>query len=39
MTRRLDDVDKGYAKVRTPGGEEELTIISESVALRRDLPI
>lgn len=30
MTRRLDDVDKGYAKVRTPGGEQELTIISES---------
>lgn len=30
MTRRLDEEDKGYAKVRTPGGEQELTIISES---------
>lgn len=30
MTRRLDTDDKGYAKVRTPGGEQELTIISES---------
>ena len=30
MTRRLDEGDKGYAKVRTPGGEQELTIISES---------
>jgi anti-repressor protein len=30
MTRRLDDDDKGYAKVRTPGGDQELTIINES---------
>lgn len=30
MTRRLDDADKGYAKVRTPGGEQELTVINES---------
>jgi prophage antirepressor-like protein len=30
MTRRLDVDDKGYAKVRTPGGEQEVVIISES---------
>lgn len=30
MTRRLEREDRGYAKVRTPGGEQELTIISES---------
>lgn len=30
LTRRLDAVDKGYAKVRTPGGEQDLTVITES---------
>jgi prophage antirepressor-like protein len=30
MTRRLDVDDKGYAKVRTPGGEQEVVIISEA---------
>lgn len=30
MTRRIDDEDKGYAKVRTPGGEQELSILNES---------
>jgi prophage antirepressor-like protein len=30
MVRRLDEEEKGYAKVRTPGGEQEVTIISES---------
>lgn len=30
MTRRLDDVDKGYAKVRTPGGEQDMAVISEA---------
>lgn len=30
MTRRLDDGDKGYAKVRTPGGEQSLSVLSES---------
>lgn len=30
MTRRLDDSDKGYANVRTLGGEQEMIVISES---------
>ena len=30
MCRRLDDDEKGYAIVRTPGGEQEMTIITES---------
>lgn len=30
MTRRLDPEDKGYAKVRTPGGEQEVIVISEA---------
>lgn len=30
MTRRLDDEDKGYAKVRTPSGDQGMSIISES---------
>ncbi len=30
MTRRLDPEDKGYAKVRTPGGEQEVLVISEA---------
>jgi anti-repressor protein len=30
MTRRLDTEDKGYAKVRTPGGDQEVSVISES---------
>ncbi|WP_417220557.1 BRO family protein [Arthrobacter sp.] len=30
MTRRLEEADKGYAKVRTLGGEQELTVINES---------
>jgi anti-repressor protein len=30
MTRRLDADDKGYAKVRTPGGEQEVAVISEA---------
>lgn len=30
MTRRLDADDKGYAKVRTPGGEQDVVIISEA---------
>lgn len=30
MTRRLDDRDKGYAKVRTPGGEQDMAVINES---------
>lgn len=30
MTRRLDPEDKGYAKVRTPGGDQEVTVISEA---------
>ncbi len=30
MTRRLDGSDKGCAKVRTPGGEQELTVLNES---------
>jgi prophage antirepressor-like protein len=30
MTRRLDDADKGYAKVRTPGGEQEMAVVNES---------
>ena len=30
MTRRLDAEDKGYAKVRTPGGEQEVIVISEA---------
>ncbi|MCZ4505904.1 BRO family protein [Rhodococcus ruber] len=30
MTRRLDEADRGYAKVRTPSGEQDMTIISES---------
>lgn len=30
MTRRIEDEDKGYAKVRTPGGEQELSILNES---------
>lgn len=30
MTRRLDDIDKGYAKVRTPSGDQQMTVISES---------
>lgn len=29
MTRRLDDDEKGTRSVRTPGGEQNLTIISE----------
>lgn len=30
MTRRIDEEDKGYAKVRTPGGEQEMSILNES---------
>lgn len=30
MTRRLEDGDKGYAKVRTPGGDQDMVVISES---------
>jgi prophage antirepressor-like protein len=30
MTRRLDADDKGYAKVRTRGGEQEVLVISEA---------
>ena len=30
MTRRIQPEDKGYAKVRTPGGEQELSILNES---------
>jgi anti-repressor protein len=30
MTRRLDPEDKGYAKVRTPGGDQEVIVISEA---------
>jgi anti-repressor protein len=30
MTRRLDPEDKGYAKVRTPGGEQDVVVISEA---------
>lgn len=30
MTRRIDDEDKGYTKMRTPGGEQNLSIINES---------
>ncbi|MGO3089546.1 MAG: BRO family protein [Galactobacter sp.] len=30
MTRRLDDEDQGYAKVRTPGGDQQMTVINES---------
>lgn len=30
MTRRIEEEDKGYAKVRTPGGEQELSILNES---------
>jgi len=30
MTRRLDDDERGYAKTRTPSGEQEMTVINES---------
>lgn len=30
MTRRIDVVDKGYTKVRTPGGDQEMAVINES---------
>lgn len=30
MTRRLDDDEKGVQKLHTPGGEQEMTVISES---------
>ena len=30
MTRRIDEEDKGYTKVRTHGGEQEMSIINES---------
>jgi anti-repressor protein len=30
MTRRLRDSDKGYAKVRTPSGDQQMTVINES---------
>lgn len=30
MTRRIDEEDKGYAKLRTQGGEQEMSIINES---------
>lgn len=30
MTRRIDDQDKGYAKVRTLGGEQELSTLNEA---------
>lgn len=30
MTRRLDEADKGYAEVRTPGGDQRLVTINES---------
>lgn len=30
MTRRLDDDEKGTRSVRTPGGHQEMTVISES---------
>jgi anti-repressor protein len=30
MTRRLDDDDKGYAEVRTPGGDQNMSVISEA---------
>jgi prophage antirepressor-like protein len=30
MVRALDERDKGYAEVRTPGGEQEMLIINES---------
>ena len=29
LTRRLDDDEKGYAEVRTPGGDQEMTVINE----------
>lgn len=30
MTRRLDEADKGYAEVRTPGGDQQVTVVNES---------
>ena len=30
MTRRLEDADKGYAEVRTPGGPQTVTVINEA---------
>jgi prophage antirepressor-like protein len=30
MTRRIDEADKGYAKVRTPGGDQDMLVINES---------
>lgn len=30
MTRRLDESDKGSAKVRTPGGHQSMSVINES---------
>lgn len=30
MTRRIEEEDKGYTKVRTHGGEQEMSIINES---------
>ena len=30
MTRRIDETDKGYAKVRTPGGDQDMAVINES---------
>lgn len=30
MTRRIDEEDKGYTKMRTQGGEQEMSIINES---------
>ena len=30
MTRRLNDEDKGYALLSTPGGDQQMTIINES---------
>ena len=30
LTRRLDDDEKGYATVRTPGGDQQVSILNES---------
>ena len=30
MTRRLDEDEKGYAEVRTPGGPQQMAVITEA---------
>ncbi|PBB08444.1 phage antirepressor Ant [Kocuria sp. WRN011] len=30
LTRRIEEEDKGYAKVRTPGGDQEVSVLNES---------